>query len=143
MDFDQRQSFRSLTPEGREQASLLVGEESIGVRILDESSGGFAVALHGDVDIQENQVHVLKSAAGLCETRVARIEHFSDGKLLGLMRLRDLSADGEEAQGPPSWRDYLFPPRRSFSVGSGTAAGIGVTVIVGMLLGLLVLYCIG
>ena len=44
MDFDQRESFRSLIPEGREQAALLVGEESIGVRILDESSGGFAVA---------------------------------------------------------------------------------------------------
>ncbi|MBC7856502.1 MAG: hypothetical protein IAF94_23985, partial [Pirellulaceae bacterium] len=78
----------------------------------------------------------------LYETRVARIEHFSDGRLLGLMRLRDLSADGAEAQSPSSWRDYLFPPSRSFSVGSGTAAGIGVTAIVGMLLGLLALYCI-
>ncbi|MGI8978448.1 MAG: hypothetical protein ACR2FY_04420 [Pirellulaceae bacterium] len=142
MDFDQRQSFRSVIPEGREQAALLVGDESVDVRIVDESAGGFAVALCGDVDIRQNQVHALKSAAGLYETRVARIEHFSDGRLLGLMRLRDLPVGGEEAPDWASWGDYLFWPSRSFSVDSGTAAGIGVTAIVGMLLGLLALYCI-
>ena len=117
MNFDQRQSFRIQIPEGRELAAILVGGKPVSVRILDESAGGFAVALLGDVDIQENEVHVLKAATGRYETRVARIEHFSDGKLLGLVRLKELSAACEEATRVASWRDNLFVPQQSPSVG--------------------------
>ena len=129
MNADKRQSSRIQIPEGREHATLLIGQREVVVRILDESAGGFAVALLAEDDIQQNQIYVLKTAIGLYETRVARIEHFQDGKLLGLMRLRELPKAGENE-------------RKSAGIGSGWGAGIGATAVVGLLLSLLAAYII-
>lgn len=129
MNFDKRQSSRIQIPEGREHATLLIGQREVGVRILDESAGGFAVALLADDDIQENQLYVLKTATGMYETRVARIEHFQAGKLLGLMRLRELSAAGDNE-------------KKAAGIGRGWAAGIGATAVAGLLLCLLAAYVI-
>ena len=142
MNQDQRKTFRIQIPEGREHASLLVGKQQVGVRILDESAGGFAVALLTDEDIQQNQVHVLKTASGLYKTRVARIEHFEDGKLLGLMRLQDLSETDDSGLKDSSWRDYFFVPSQATGAGGGLAIGIGATVVVGMLICVMAAYYI-
>ena len=129
MNADKRQSSRIQIPEGREHATLLIGQREVVVRILDESAGGFAVALLAEDDIQQNQIYVLKTAIGLYETRVARIEHFQDGKLLGLMRLRELSEAGKNE-------------RKAAGIGSRWATGIGVTAVAGLLLCLLAAYFI-
>jgi len=141
MSFDQkRKSYRIQIPEGREQATLLIGKQAVEVRIVDESAGGFAVAMTGDADVEQNQIYALKTAAGLFEIRVARIEEFSDGKLLGLMRLTDLSSVVEEAPQAASWCDYLFSPRQSMGSGNFVAVGIGGTLLIGMLFCVLALY---
>ena len=70
---------------------FIVGRREVPARILDESAGGFALALQEDIDIQQNQIHLLKTTTGLYQMRVARVEHFADGKLLGLVRLSDLT----------------------------------------------------
>jgi hypothetical protein len=129
MNVDKRQSSRIQIPEGREHATLFVGQREVGVRILDESAGGFAVALLAEDDIQQNQLYTLKTATGLYETRVARIEHYQDGKLLGLMRLRDLSAAGENEL-------------KAAGIGSGWGVGIGAAAVAGLLLCLLAAYFI-
>ncbi len=128
MNVDKRQSSRIQIPEGRERATLLIGEREVGVRIVDESAGGFAVALLADEDIQQNGLYRLKTASGMYETRVARIEHYQDGKLLGLMRLRELSHPAEN-------------DRKAARIGTW-AAGIGVTAVAGLLLCLLAAYFI-
>ena len=142
MALDQRKSFRIQIPEGREQATLLVGEEPIGVRILDESAGGFAVALVGETEIQQNQIHVLKTAAGVYKTRVARIEQFDDGKLLGLMRLDDVSPDEDEPVTTASWSDYLLMPKQATGMGGGIAAGICGMVVIAVLICGLAFFCL-
>lgn len=132
MNFDQRKSFRIQIPEGREHAVLVVKHREFQARILDESAGGFAVALIENVDVQQNQVHVLKTTTGLYRTRVARIEHFADGKLLGLVRLDDLSDEGEKALGAVSRYEHLFLPQATNGSRTGSiAAGIVLAVAVG------------
>jgi hypothetical protein len=141
MNLNQRNSTRMQLPEGQEQAVLLVGETSVGVRILDESASGFAVALQADVDVRENQLHVLQSANGQYETRVARIEQYADGRLLGLVRLKDLSAAQDLNAQKTSLRDILFTPQQSSAAGGGMAARTAVAVVVGVLVCGLALYC--
>lgn len=133
MNFDQRKSFRIQIPEGREHAVLVVKHREIQARILDESAGGFAVALIENVDVQQNQVHLLKTTTGLYQTRVARIEHFADGKLLGLVRLDDLTEAGEKVLGNSSRYDHLFKPQANDGSKTGSiAAGIVLAVAVGV-----------
>lgn len=132
MNFDQRKSFRIQIPEGREHAVLVVKHREIQARILDESAGGFAVALIENVDVQQNQVHLLKTTTGLYRTRVARIEHFADGKLLGLVRLDDLTEEGEKALGTAPRYEYLFLPQAINGSRTGNiAACIALAVAVG------------
>jgi hypothetical protein len=134
MNSDQRKSFRIQTSEGREHACLVVGKREIKAHILDESAGGFAVALLENVEVQQNQVHMLKTSAGSFQTRVARIEHFTDGQLLGLMRLSDLSEEEAKEPQAASWRDCLLTPAQSGGAGaSGVAFGIGMAVLLGTL----------
>lgn len=146
MNLDQRQTFRIEIPEGREQAALVVGKQQVEARILDESAAGFAVVVPADVDLEQNKIHVLKTATGSFETRVARVEHFSngksDGKLVGLMRLQDQSDTKELVPKAASWRDNLFvpPPPPSVVDGRSVAAGISVTVVAGVLVCVLALH---
>ncbi|MFN0019938.1 MAG: hypothetical protein ACKVP0_16900 [Pirellulaceae bacterium] len=134
MNSDQRKSFRIQISDGQEHACLTVGKREIKARILDESAGGFAVALLEEVEVQQNQMHLLKTSVGLFQTRIARIEHFADGKLLGLVRLSDLSEEGIQAPQAASWRDCLMtPPQSGGSGASGLAVGIGMAVVLGIL----------
>ncbi|MCE9527785.1 MAG: hypothetical protein K8R36_17215 [Planctomycetales bacterium] len=111
---------------------MIVGTREIKARILDESIGGFAVSLLEDVEVQQNQVHVLKTTAGKIQTRIARIEHFADGKLLGLMRLNDVTEEEGTAPQVASWRDCLFSTPQSGASGtSGIAFGLGLTILLG------------
>jgi hypothetical protein len=132
MSIEQRKSFRIQIPEGRDQAVFIVGRQEIQARILDESAGGYAVALKEDINVQQNQVHLLKTTTGLYQMRVARVEHFEDGKLLGLVRLCELSEDEVASLQVASWRDYLFAPQQTNAAGSGgIALGIGMLVLIG------------
>lgn len=141
MNSDQRKTFRIQIPEGREQAALIVGKREVTVRILDESAGGFAVALMEDVEVHQNQVHVLKTSTGMYQTRVARIEHFEDGQLLGLMRLSDLSEEGGKAPQIASWQDSLFAPQQSGGTGSSRISiGVGLAVVLGTIVCGLAIY---
>ena len=124
---EQRKSFRINIPEGREHATLIMGKQQLSVHIIDESAGGFAVALLTDEDVQQNQVRILKTATGLYETRVARVEHFEDGKLLGLMRLSDLSNTAEKATAH-SWRDFCSQPSPT-GTGNGMPMGLGLIAV--------------
>lgn len=113
---------------------FIVGRREVPARILDESAGGFALALQEDIDIQQNQIHLLKTTTGLYQMRVARVEHFADGKLLGLVRLSDLTDVDPKSLQVASWRDSLFAPQQSAGVGpSGIAVSIGVIVLIGVL----------
>ncbi len=134
MQNEQRKNYRIPVPEGRDHAALQVGGQQMNGRILDESSGGFAVALRGDVDVQQNQVLVLKTATGRYETRVARVEYFDDGKLVGLMRLRDFSDAADKEVRVSSWRDYFFMPQQSTVAGGGWTTGMVSTLVVGAVL---------
>lgn len=130
MNVEQRKSFRIQLTEGREQGTLFLGPLPVDVRILDESAGGFAVALLHDEDVQQNQVLVLKTATGTFNTRVARIEQFDDGKLLGLMRLCDLTEAPKTQAQAPVWRDQLFEPPKPKYLARGLAVGFGAVIVV-------------
>jgi hypothetical protein len=134
MSSDQRRSFRVQIPEGREKGTLLLGEKQIELRILDESAGGFAVAVMGDLELYQNQDLILQTHAGKCAVRVVRIEQFSDGKLLGLVRLRDISDPGECTPRVATWRDSLFGPAHATPGGESFLPAFLGTIAVGILL---------
>jgi hypothetical protein len=133
MNREQRRSFRIQVPEGRERGTLYLGAIPVEVRIMDESAGGYAVALLTDAEIQQNQVLVLKTATGTCQARVARIEQFDDGQLLGLVRLEDV----DEAPEPglqSSWREGPHPLEKAFRGGwtTGIAAVLAGALFSGL-----------
>lgn len=129
MLFNKRKSFRLQIPEGREHAVLTVGNKDFQVRVLDESAGGFAVALIEELDVQQNQVHLLKTITGLYQVRIARIEHFADGKLLGLVRLSDLTEEGKKGlKGATRLEDMFAPQASRVAQSSRTKVGIGLAI---------------
>ena len=68
MNIEQRKSLRTQIPDGHAPATLCVGETKVDVRILDESAGGFAVVVLADISLEPNQVHLLQTATGWCES---------------------------------------------------------------------------
>jgi hypothetical protein len=144
MLFNKRKSFRLQIPEEREHAVLTVGNRDFQVRVLDESAGGFAVALIEELDVQQNQVHLLKTITGLYQVRIARIEHFADGKLLGLVRLSDLTEEGRKTlKGATRLEDMFAPQESKGAQSSRTKVGIGLAVTTAAVIGGLWLYGAG
>lgn len=138
MNVEQRKSLRTQIPEGHAPAVLFVGDTKVDVRILDESAGGFAVVVLADISLEPNQVHLLQTATGWCETRVARIECYPDGKLLGLVRLRNL-AGSPETLAAGSQPESSALSQRAWSAGGGVLAAICGAVAIGLFLGLVAL----
>jgi hypothetical protein len=134
MSSNQRRSFRVQIPEGREKGTLLLGEREIELRILDESAGGFAVAVLGEFELLQNQDLILQTHAGKCAVRVVRIEQFSDGKLLGLVRLREISDPNECGPRVATWRDSIFAPSQATPGGGAFLPAFLGTIAVGILL---------
>jgi hypothetical protein len=90
---DQRRTIRIPVPEERRYAELRVGRRTIPARLLNESSGGFAVQLDRDSSVTSGQSLILGTASGWCRVRVIYLQRSSDGLYVGMQRLGDLPAD--------------------------------------------------
>ena len=90
---DQRQSVRLPVPPEREYAELRIGRRTIPARLLNQSSGGFAIQLDHDALVSTGQTLVLGTAMGWCRVRVAYLQRNDDGLYVGLRRLGDVPAD--------------------------------------------------
>ena len=136
MNLDQRQTTLIQTPVGRSLPPLPSGEMPSGVGGLGESADRRMAGLPGNVALQPNEMHGLKETSGLGDTQVARVDNLKDGKLPGLNRLMELSAECDEASKPATWRDNLMVPEslppnvRNMAVGISGGAVAGVLVCV-------------
>jgi hypothetical protein len=68
-----RKTYRCPVPEGRQQAELRVGRRWLGVRLYNESSGGFAAWLEGDPRLQVGDRGQLYAEAGGFDVRIAHV----------------------------------------------------------------------
>ena len=121
MKLYQDQSEPTQTPPARGLAALLDRGDPSGIADLDESADKFAVGPPGNVD-------ALKGTTVLGQTQVTRAENFGDGKLSGLTRLQELSAECNSLLAPE-------PPMITRKM----AVGISVAVLAGVLVCLLAL----
>src|SRR5262249_3362968 len=85
-----RSSFRCSVDGERGMARLKIGDRAIDVDVLDESAGGFAVAVDTTPDCAVGDFLLLEVAQAWVEVRVVNIGVDPDGirARLGLMRLR-------------------------------------------------------
>jgi hypothetical protein len=103
---EQRKSYRCPVPTDHQQAELQIGRRRQPVRLINESSGGFAAWVDGDVGVATGSVLQLCTPAGDFLVRVVHVgivgagpTDSEDGKAtycLGLQRLEDVVGAPEE-----------------------------------------------
>jgi len=120
MNSEQRQSFRIRIPEELEHAVLRVGGKTVEVRLVDESAGGFSIAIDHKVKAAPGNILRLRTAAGWHEVRVIHVLACDEGVLLGLVRLKDLE-DPRHASPQSASRTPL---------GSFACIGFGIVVLI-------------
>lgn len=92
---DQRQSFRCRVNDGRTECWLKVGSQTISARLLDESTGGFAVQIDEPGGLNSGDTALLLTDAGWFSVRVVSIVEqpaepdAAPTYRLGLLRLSD------------------------------------------------------
>lgn len=100
---DQRQSVRLPVPPEREYAELRVGRRTIPARLLNQSSGGFAVQLDRNSPVTIGQAFVLRTAAGWYRVRVVYLQQNDEGRYVGMQQLGDLPADWHNGMSLRIW----------------------------------------
>ncbi|MGV3606610.1 MAG: hypothetical protein ACO1RA_09380 [Planctomycetaceae bacterium] len=91
---NQRRSLRSQVHNDRQIATLIVNSRHrFSVRVIDESAGGFAIVSPFRLPIAENQDAELITSWTHSVVRLARIEQYPDGQLIGVSRVRDVTAE--------------------------------------------------
>ena len=91
MSSDRRKSHRFPASPERAEAILRVGDDSIPVRLLDESAVGFLLQVNSHPGVYEGELVWLNTDASWTKVRVARIQCTSSGVQLGLSRI-DINA---------------------------------------------------
>lgn len=86
-----------------------------------------------NVNLKPNEMQGMKGTTRLGDTQVARMENLKDGKPLGLNRLKELSAECEEASKPATWRDRLTVPASPPPHGRNMVVGISGGAVAGVL----------
>jgi hypothetical protein len=119
MSPEQRQSYRIRVPGHLEHAVLRVAGRTVRVRLIDESAGGFAIALSESLRTSPGAILRLRTAAGWHEVRVIHSVPCEDGAIVGLVRLQDLE-DPRYAQHPHA--------RGAF--GSLACVGLGIVLMI-------------
>ena len=139
MTSSQNKSPRIQIPLARTPATLICGKEEVRVYIIDQSASDFDVSVPSGVEIQQNQTYVLKTAAGVYETRVVSCEYVSDGQNLGLTWIRDLPAFGKQSPNVTPWQEYLQVSEKSRFPG-GLTVRIAIAAVAGSLICVLAQY---
>ena len=119
-------------PDGQKQAALRFEGKSFDVQLVDASAPGVAIAcpLTGTLDIDGRAELQTTSGGGLI--KVVRKEVFSDGILLGAVRLGDVSETGHSIVGQLG--DLALWPIRTFSA-SNTFGKVGMLAVTAVLIG--------
>lgn len=133
---NQRRSLRSQVHNDRQIATLIVNSRHrFSVRVIDESAGGFAIVSPFRLPITENQDAELITSWTHSVVRLARIEQYPDGQLIGVSRVRDVTA---ESLVPTSdrWLNQVRGIARAISarVIAGGAIGLFAATILIMLM---------
>lgn len=103
---NRRQAHRFPTPPKRSDAVLKVGDDSIAVRVLDESATGFALQIDQHPGVYEGEIVWLHSGACWTKVRVVRIHADSAGVSLGVIRVTEApdAADPAKKLAARYWR---------------------------------------
>ena len=148
---ERRSSYRCPVGGARRQGHLQIGKRSLAVQVLDESVGGFAIALDETPDCQIGAKLLLEIASTWVEVRAISIESLDrpseesqedDGKTytrLGLLRLRDLDPWEIETEAPCRWswdgfKSMLVPLAPLKSTFRGTVVMIVAVIAAGLAL---------
>ncbi len=128
---NQRQSSRNQVANDRQVATLIVNSHRFSVRVIDESAGGFAIVSPFRLPIVENQNAELISPWVHSVVRLARIEQYPDGQLIGVTRVRNVTAEPVSGSVAGS---YFGQFRRAGVVYSRAAAGGAIGLVAASLL---------
>lgn len=132
---ERRRSFRA-SVLSIQPADLLVGEDRIQVRVVDESATGLAVASYEPVSLKAGARARLVRDGVLYEVNVVRVEPRGMGARIGLERL---SMAGEAAGDLSTRDDRKAAVRHPSLMGLGLTAAAVVLLVVGSVVGV-VLY---
>lgn len=129
---EQRNAFRIQMPEGQKRAALRVEGRNFDVQLVDASATGVAIACPLTVALNIDDRAELHTSSGGGFIRIVRKEVFSDGILLGAVRLGDMSESGGGLIGQIG--ELALWPLRAFSA-SNTPAKIGLATTFTLLVG--------
>lgn len=116
---EQRQSYRIRVPGHLEHAVLRVSGRTVRVRLIDESAGGFAIAVSENLRTPPGATLRLRTAAGWHEVRVIHSVACEEGIILGLVRLQDLE--------DPRFSKHLATRG---TIGSLACVGLGIVLMI-------------
>lgn len=123
---NQRRSLRSQVHNDRQIATLIVNSRHrFSVRVIDESAGGFAIVSPFRLPISENQDAELITSWAHSVVRLARIEQYPDGQLIGVSRVRDVTAESS-ASTSDHWLSQLQGIARLISSRAVAGGAIGL-----------------
>lgn len=129
---EQRSAFRIQMPDGQKHAALRVEGRSFDVQLVDASATGVAIACPLTVALDIDDRAELHTTSGGGMIRIVRKEVFSDGILLGAVRLGDMSDTGGGLFGQIA--DLALWPLRTFQA-SNTPVKIVMLTTVTLLIG--------
>jgi hypothetical protein len=96
---DRRKSRRIPVLADQQRGTLRVGDVSISVRVLDQSSTGFAIRAEEHPGVFPGEVVWLQTQAGWSEVRVVKTRHEVEGTQIGLERIADVAAGPDKISG--------------------------------------------
>lgn len=120
---EQRNAFRIQMPDGQKRAALRVEGRNFDVQLVDASATGVAIACPLTVALDIDDRAELHTSSGGGFIRIVRKEVFSDGILLGAVRLGDMSDSGSGLFAQMG--ELALWPLRAFSA-SNTPVKIGL-----------------
>ncbi len=137
---EQRSAFRIQMPDGQKRAALRIEGRSFDVQLVDASATGVAIACPLTVALDIDDRAELHTTSGGGFIRIVRKEVFSDGILLGAVRLGDMSDAGGGLFAQIG--ELAMWPLRTFTA-SNTPTKIGLVTTVTLLVGsaAAVVYC--
>lgn len=128
---NQRKSSRNQVANDRQVATLIVNNHRFSVRVIDESAGGFAIVSPFRLPIVENQNAELISSWVHSVVRLAHIEQYPDGQLIGVTRVRNVTAEPVSDSEAGSYFGQL---QRAGVIYSRAAAGGAIGLVAASLL---------
>ncbi|HEX4129495.1 MAG TPA: hypothetical protein VHZ24_05585 [Pirellulales bacterium] len=91
--YERRNFFRAAVPGGGHAATLQWDKTRAGLRVVEESAGGFSAISVGVLEIERGTVAKLRCGERFAEVRVTHVQRHGTGQRLGLELIRDLTAE--------------------------------------------------